>query len=201
MFTINDMTKGATEAWGKLGSNAVARWRDLNEQYFDGELQPIPLVITNTQPFGKRLAFCSLGKTSDLTWRTITLNVPKTGDVLLADNGVLLHEMVHQRLFERGELPDHASEPWRNEIMRLHLAITGKHIWAGRSKTVRRRIAGRSRVMRGNEANKETGEASISNAAIVRWPYACGICLGKLGGNLKLRVTSAPDAPVSISNR
>jgi hypothetical protein len=38
---------------------------------------------------------------------------------LLADNAVLLHEMVHQFLFERNEDPSHKGEPWCREIMRL----------------------------------------------------------------------------------
>jgi hypothetical protein len=58
MFTINDMQKSATEAWGPLGSNAVARWSEFNGKYFSGKLRPIPLVITNAQPYGRRLAFC-----------------------------------------------------------------------------------------------------------------------------------------------
>ena len=36
-------------------------------------LKPIPLLITHTQPFGRRLAFCSM---SNDKGRTITLNVP-----------------------------------------------------------------------------------------------------------------------------
>ena len=64
--------------------------------------KPVPLVITNAQPFGKRLAYCSYGSTAG-SGRTITLNVPKLHGTLLADNNTLLHEMVHQFLFERGE--------------------------------------------------------------------------------------------------
>ena len=46
--------------------------------------------------------------------------------------------MVHQFLFERGEDAAHRSAGWRREIMRLTKQITGKDIWAGRSKTFRR---------------------------------------------------------------
>ena len=63
-------------------------------------LKPIPLVITHTQPFGRRLAFCSM---SNDEGRTITLNVPTMFTDLIADSGTLLHEMVHQYLNERGE--------------------------------------------------------------------------------------------------
>lgn len=52
----------------------------------------IPLVITHTQPFGRRLAFCSM---SNDEGRTITLNVPTMFTDLRADSGTLLQEMVH----------------------------------------------------------------------------------------------------------
>ena len=65
----------------------------------------MPLVLTQTQPFGKRLAFCSYNPST--TGRTITPNVPKVHKSLLANNGTLLHEMVHQFLFERGEHAGH----------------------------------------------------------------------------------------------
>jgi hypothetical protein len=133
-FTFDDMLKFAAEAWGPLGTKTVHRV--FNERYFDSVLKPVPLVITNTQPFGRRLAFCSYNPGT--AGRTITLNVPKDHNWLLADNCTLLHEMVHQRLFENGEDAKHASDGWRREIMRLHQIITGVQIWAGRSGTVRR---------------------------------------------------------------
>src|SRR6266404_435299 len=110
------MRRFAGEAWGELGIAVVERWCEFNAIYFDGALRPVPLVITNTQPFGKLLAFCSYNP--DTGGRTITLNVPKQHSRLLADNGTLLHEMVHQFLFERGEYPSHDGWPWRREIMR-----------------------------------------------------------------------------------
>jgi len=59
----------------QLGFNVVKRWCEFNAVYFGGMLRPVPLVITNTQPFGKRLAFCSYNPNT--SGRTITLNVPK----------------------------------------------------------------------------------------------------------------------------
>src|SRR5262245_8304224 len=135
-FTIDDMHRFAAEAWGPIGIAVVKKWCTFNVTYFDGVLRPVPLVITNTLPFGKRLAFCSYNPES--SGRTITLNIPKDHKRLLADNNTLLHEMVHQFLFERGEPTGHDGGPWRREIMRLTKVITGADIWAGRSKTVRR---------------------------------------------------------------
>jgi hypothetical protein len=164
-FTVEDMRRFAGEAWGQFGIKVVERWCEYNTTYFNGALRPVPLVITHTQPFGKRLAFCSYNPNS--TGRTITLNVPKQHNSLLADNDTLLHEMVHQLLFERGENAAHDGQPWRREIMRLTRQITGREIWAGRSVTVRRD----KRVVRINAPHPETKEPSLPQAAIAQWPH------------------------------
>jgi len=101
-FSFEDMERFAAEAWGELGTKTVHKWAEFNARYFAGALRPVPLVLSHTQPFGRLLAFCSYG-TGIKSGRTITLNVPKHHTVLVADNGVLLHEMIHQYLFERGE--------------------------------------------------------------------------------------------------
>lgn len=170
-FTFEDMLKFADEAWGQLGTNAVQKWALYNKRYFGGVLRPIPLVITHTQPFGRRLAFCSYGQS-----RTITINAPSQHHCLVGDNDTLLHEMVHQLLFERGEYPGHDGVEWRREIMRLHKTITGTEIWAGRSKTVRQ--AGK--VIRINEPHSD-GRVSLTQGDIAGWPHSVNIKLGALG--------------------
>jgi len=155
-FTIEDMHRFACEAWGPLGASIVNRWCEFNARYFDGALRPVPLVVSNTLPFGKALAFCSYDPGA--SGRTITLNVPKNHKRLVADNNTLLHEMVHQFLFERGEYAAHDGQPWRREIMRLTKIITGKEIWAGRSKTARRD----GRVVRINAPHPETKTPSLT---------------------------------------
>jgi len=132
-FTLADMERFAEHAWGELGSNTVRMWSEFNEKYFGGKLHPIPIIITPTLPFGKRLADC---------WShiqpgrgLIRLNMPLTtghGDYsLVADNNTLLHEMVHQLPFERGEDASHKSEGWRREIMRLNKLITARRSGRG----------------------------------------------------------------------
>lgn len=180
MFTLKDMERFATEAWGPLGTRVVAKWDEFNRLYFDGRLRPVPLVITNTQPFGKVLAFCSYSP-DGRHGRTITLNVPRKHSILLADNTSLLHEMIHQLLFESGDDARHESEGWRREIMRLNKLITGREIWAGRSQAIRRKEAGKSRVVRANLPHPETGQKSLDQMAIATWPRSCGIRLGRLG--------------------
>jgi hypothetical protein len=139
--------------------------------------RPIPLIVSQTLPFERRIGQCSHNPKS---WegRAITLNLPACGGQLIADNGTLLHEMLHQYLFERGEDPAHAGEPWRREIMRLTKLITGKTIWAGPSKTVRQN----GKAIRINAPHPETKEVSLPQAIIARWPHnALGINLGFLG--------------------
>jgi hypothetical protein len=174
------MRRFATEAWGPLGTATVERWVEFNERFFGGSLRPVPLVVTHTQPFGRRVAFCSYNPGTH--GRTITVNVPKDHQDLLADNGVLLHEMIHQFLFEAGEDASHASEGWRREVMRLSQLIAGKEIWAGRSMTKRVRGAdGKlSKVVRVN-APGPNGERSLGQDEIARWPHTVGIRLGRLG--------------------
>jgi hypothetical protein len=175
-FKLSQARNFATEAWGELGGRIVDQWSIFNHRYFGGALKPVPIVLTNAQPFGRLLAFCSYAGSG--FGRTITLNLPADHDVLVADNDSLLHEMIHQALFERGEDPSHASEGWRREIMRLNAEITGRRIWAGHYR--KERVAkGKPSVWRNKRS--PTGEASLSQKQIAGWPRAVGIDLGRLG--------------------
>ena len=175
-FTFADMERFAFEAWGPFGRRIVHQWREFNRLYFGSALRPVPLVLSSTLPFGHLIAFCSYSGPNQ-PGRTITLNVPKDHKRLLADNDTLLHEMVHQYLNERGEDAAHKSDGWRREIIRLSKQISGRDIWAGRSKTVRRD----GKVVRINEPSV-TGEASFTQRQIARWPHDnFGIELGALG--------------------
>jgi hypothetical protein len=176
-FTFAEMLNYATEAFGPLGFNAVKTWSAYNKRFFGNTLRPIPLIITQAQPFGRRAAFCSFSRSSagKELGRTITLNAPSDHNVLVADRGTLLHEMIHQFLFERGADPTHTG--WRHEIMRLDHMLTGEQIWAGPSRTMR--IEGK--VVRRNMGH-EDGRVSLSQGEIARWPHCRpGIELGALG--------------------
>jgi hypothetical protein len=179
-FSFDDMIKFATEAWGPLGANTARMWSVYNVRYFGGVLKPVPLVITNTQPFGHLLAFCSYQPNG--AGRTITVTVPKDHSRLLADNGTLLHEMIHQYLFEHGEPAGHDGKGWRREIMRLNRELTGDEIWAGASKTMR--IDGK--VVRRNVPHPDNGLPSLTQREIARWPHSqSSIRLGRLGEKLE----------------
>lgn len=180
LFTLEAMKAFAIEAWGPFGGEVVDAWSVLNDRYFDGHLRPVPLVLTQAQPFGRRLAFCSYGTAG----RTITLNVPKLHTSLVADNGTLLHEMIHQHLVERGEEASHRSDGWRREIMRLNRRITGEPIWAGRTTT--KRDPKSKRVVRYNEPG-ENDTPSKSQGEIAVWPDGFSIHLGELGSRPRQR--------------
>src|SRR5438093_12911805 len=60
-FTIEDMRRFASEAWGALGAQVVDKWDEFNADYFAGTLRPVPLVNTNTLPFARRFASRSYG--------------------------------------------------------------------------------------------------------------------------------------------
>ena len=137
MFTLDDMRHVAKEAYGQLGVTIVDQWNVFNRVYYYGALRPIPIFITQSQPFGKRIAYCTGGNGP----RHIALNIPNNHTKLVADNCTLLHEMLHQYLHERGECAKHSDEPWRREIMRITRLITGNEIWAGPSSV--RRINGK----------------------------------------------------------
>jgi hypothetical protein len=178
---MRDMEHFASRAWGELGIGIVKRWAEFNERYFAGKLHPIPIIITPTLPFGGRIADCW----SDIEpgRGLIRLNVPRKGRRLVADNNSLLHEMIHQRLFEAGEDASHASEGWRREIMRLQEAMTGKPAWAGRQTT--KRMPGPdgklTKIVLINKP-KADGTPSLTQEQIARWPSGgTGISLGRLG--------------------
>jgi hypothetical protein len=171
-FAVADMRRFAGKAWGPLGVSIVEQWCKFNQDYFANALRPVPLVITHTQPSDRRLAFCSYTGAG----RTITLNLPTTHRVLVADGNTLLHEMVHQFLFERGEDASHAGAPWWREIMRLTKIISGADIWAGPSKTMRSERG----IIRVNAPHPETGAESLPQKVIARWPHdALGIDFGR----------------------
>lgn len=161
------MTEHAKEAYGPLGAALCATWAQFNRAYFWNALKPIPLILTQAHPYGRGGGACMT--TPAPGGRAIVLSLSKDGERYVADNGALLHAMIHQWLADMGEDASHAGEPWRREIMRLHLQIAGKKIWAGRSKAMRAPVEEGGGVYRGNEDGPK-GERSITQAEIAAWP-------------------------------
>lgn len=178
-ITYAEMKTFLTIGWGKLGQSVAEAWLAFNKRHFGGKLQPLPITIVNTSPYGHWLGLtCGAGKRAHL----IQLTMPTDAGELVADRGVLLHEMVHQYLLERGESPKHEHEPWCREIMRLHQAIAGKRIWAAPESIAKAAAGedGKRRSIRIQKPCPETGMESIPRKDLARWPHSCGLSLGAL---------------------
>src|SRR5262245_35583752 len=176
-YTFRDMMLNLVVGWGATGRAVAKCWWQYNHTYFGGRLRPLPIFLVPTTPYGKRRGWtcCSEALTH------IALAAPRHGGVLVTDRGTLLHEMLHQFLFQRREFPSHKGEPWRQGIMRLHQQITGQDIWAGDETVGRVRTEdGGRRSKRIRQPHPETGAASLTQGQIARWPHSVGIDLGPL---------------------
>jgi hypothetical protein len=172
-YTAREMRRALVVGWGRLGARVAECWEEYNRLYFGGRLKPLPVFLTPAMPYGRLLGWtCCGGAVTH-----IALAAPKDGEVLVADRGVLLHEMVHQLLHESGEGTGHGGEGWRREVMRLHKRLTGKEVWAGKPTVFK----GKDRKsVRGNKPHPETGAPSLTQGDIARWPHSVGIVLGAL---------------------
>jgi hypothetical protein len=163
-ITFAEMKKVARHGWGDLGERAVDVWLDYNNRYFGGRLNALPLHFVPTTPYGNLIGWtCCQGAVTH-----IALCEPREGKHLIADRRTLLHEMIHQGLHESGRNIRHKGQPWRDEIMRLHLLITGQPLWAAArivGKDEKRKSVARLRP------HPETGQLSITQQQIARWPH------------------------------
>ena len=130
-MTNDEMKTFLTLGWGKFGARIHAAWCKYNDLYFNNTLKPLPIVPTAILPYGHCVAYT---RGSRGVANHIMLAAPKQGEVLVADKGVLLHEMIHQHLFETGKDPSHAGKPWCDCIVRLNKQIGRKAIHAAPDK-------------------------------------------------------------------
>lgn len=177
-ITYAEMKTFLTIGWGELGKRVAEAWRQYNKTYFGNKLQPLPITIVNTSPHGHWLGLTTGSKRGV---HLIQLTMPAEGPSLVADRGVLLHEMNHQFLVERGENPKHSGQPWCDQIMRLHYQITGKRLWVAPETVGKvKQEDGKRLSVRRQACCPETGEASIGQRDIASWPHSCGVKLGNL---------------------
>ncbi len=140
-ISFTEMRTWLFHDWGNLGSRVAECWLEYNKRYFGGRLKPVPIALVSTSPYGHWLGLTRCGEHRT---HLIELTSPGQGKKLIADRGVLLHEMVHQHLAETGLSPSHDGEPWCSEVMRLHQAITGTGIWAAPDIVTKERGSRRS---------------------------------------------------------
>jgi hypothetical protein len=165
-FTFDDMRRALVKGWGETGLHIACTWDEFNQDYFGGELQPIPIFLTQTSPYGHWLGLtCCQNPVTH-----IALCRPGDGTKLVADCGVLLHEMIHQLLSQRRVCPAHAGAPWRSEIMRLHQKVTGEPLVLVRQRVIKVKQADGSR-----RSARVSPPGAVTQGKIARWPHSFGL--------------------------
>jgi len=128
--TMTKADRAALEnLWGTVGTWTADTWTHLNTTYFGGKAK-YHGVTWGLTPHGKRLGHTWVDDGGAGVLGRITLhpalldprgNAWEMGPVLgarLAEH-VLLHEMLHAYLGDRGLDASHNSQPWCDEIMRI----------------------------------------------------------------------------------
>ena len=161
-LTFDDLLHVSSVAFGGAGRRTALLWRQYAAAYFADELVPVPILYVPAAPYGHWVGLC--GATDHGTGHIYILARP-----WLYTRGILLHEMTHTYLKQRGENAKHAGEPWCREVRRIS-KLMGRELWAGRTTTKR----DGKRVFRANVTGPN-GEASIPQEFIARWPYGAGM--------------------------
>lgn len=166
-LTFPEMRKMMSWSWGDRGVWAADLWRKFNEAYWGGQLEPVPIWFPQASPYGHWVGLCSGNRQGQTQHIQLLRGKP---DDFLAH--VLLHEMIHQYLFETGQNPAHNAQPWCEEVMRLTKQIWGKDIWV--SPSVPRKVDGKSqRIQKRSPARQE----SIPLKEISGWPHSLNLTL------------------------
>lgn len=171
-MTADQMRQWLSAGWGELGASIADAFQDLNGQFFDGALRPLPVVPTPVSPYGNWLGL-TCGNPHAQAAHVIYLTVPHAGETLVADRSVLLHEMAHAWLFQRGENSAHDGEPWRREIMRLSAL-------AGRLIDVQPVKFAKVRQPDGKRKSVRVQQGELSQLEIANWPRSIGLDFGPL---------------------
>ena len=121
-----------TLGWGGVGQKAYEDYRLFNTKFFSDELPPAHISFSYTSQFGGWLGQCAYGRasTSDIQpMARITLCRPLGHKLparfrnreysLCADSAVLLHEMLHLKLFLENGHADHSSAGWIDGVLRM----------------------------------------------------------------------------------
>ena len=174
-ITTTQMRAFLSTAWGSLGERVADHWELFNDQFFAGGLKPCPICLTPTSPHGHWLGLTCGSKHSHRA-SVIYITIPRMGRELVADKGVLLHEMTHAALLQRGDDPKHNSRPWCDEITRIS-RIAGKTIVAVPERVMK--VKDQSRPS-GRRSARKTEPGALTRADLAHWPHSIGLKLGKL---------------------
>jgi hypothetical protein len=179
MLTVEDVRRISLDAYGDAGASLVDLWTLYNALFFGDELRPI--LITRTRVF--RYGAC-IGMTTVCDGRHIQVKAFKP-EIDAQQRAILLHEMLHQSLHQRGLSPKHAQEPWCAEVRRIS-ALLGKPVWAG--KYTVRKVDGKS--VRTNQPPPADAAPVLvmSQCQIAGWPDSIGLAPPELRDYSQLEV-------------
>jgi len=183
----------ATTLWGPAGAavhDAYARWR---AELFPELPEQLPIVIgiaaygacvglTRYRPArlpivigitaGVDGAAPTVFRRDNTTRISIASNVFAHGRGAVDD--VMVHEMLHIHLLQRGEDPDHDGEPWYAAVRRLSPAVLGRELDVHRGASRRSvRVANPRAGEDGQPATlvrKERVTAAVPHSQVARWP-------------------------------
>lgn len=164
-LSFYDALTVSTKAFGPRGEKAVRLWQQYNDDYFSGNLKPVPVLFVPTSPFGHWVGLCSGNRATQSVHNIMLLNRP--WDTL---REVILHEMVHQSLIERGLNPKHEGQPWCDEIMRISKNYFRRDMWAGAVTVIK--VMGSDGKRRSVKTNKRSPDNydSMPYGMITSWP-------------------------------
>lgn len=160
-----------TTLWGQAGAWAFDTWSDLNAGYFDGELKYVGIVWGLT-PRGARPAHTAPSGRITLHPALVEPASPEPWDrprAQLTDRfarDVLLHELIHQALYAKGEPsgpePHHNTRAWCEQIVRLSRLELDREVKA--QPIHPRRMYGKS--------IRQHKPGYLSRARIANWPHS-----------------------------
>ena len=119
MNTFEQYKTAAELIYPGLGAWTYDTFARLNEIYFQNEIAIIPIQWHLTLPHGHNTGLACAGALIKLgLYQNKDINL-KDGKPCLYGEHVILHEMLHIYLQNRGEKAEHNSIPWCREIMRI----------------------------------------------------------------------------------
>lgn len=151
-----------------FGEWAYERFAHFNAKHFSNDLQPCPIIAVPVAPYGH---WVGLARGDDgelhgaiyIKMAGTTAGRFNPGDY---QSHILLHEMLHRYLSQRGEQSKHDGAPWCREIMRIGREMGLPDFYAAPERVTSRK--GKSvRVM----ATSEDGVVSLPRRLIANFPH------------------------------
>lgn len=164
-ITVDQLRQMMGWTFGRDGEQLAELWAAFNDRLWGGSLEPVPIWLPRVTTYGRWIGLYS----GNHDHRSLSVQV-KWQLSPQAQADVLLHECVHQALWEQRQCPAHNAWPWCREIVRLTRELWGIDIWAAPS--VPRRVAGHSTRV---QAAGPGEQVSITRQQIATWPHSLGL--------------------------